>query len=269
MVVDIMANKITAYVADFDISLMPINLTGRLVPMRRTGSSKDTALVSICPQCELPTGVDQQYFCQAAEHHGPFKQGELAKAKDINKTLVKVGKDDVKTAKTSTLPLNYLELAVYNAAQVEAATYPGSNAYIFYPKHVNAQYGVMVEVVGNPEFAFIGTVNLKHHETLVRLSRWEDFIVIQQLLYPEDLNETTETPVTYTDEFLATMLQFTEQQLKPFYPTEYKNNIKEQVLALTAAAGEGIAPPLPEKKNDDSAALEQLKAWLDNEKVKV
>jgi non-homologous end joining protein Ku len=139
---------------------------------------------------------------------------------------------------------------------------------VFYPKVANQQYGVLAELVGIPELALIGTCNIKHNEHLVRLDRWQNLLIVQTLLYPEDLNETDAPPIEFSKDFMETMLEFAAKSVKEFNSEDYRNGVAERVAALTAAIESGEPAPAIERKSSDDMALEQLKAWLEQgEKV--
>lgn len=250
-----------SYVAEFQISLFPINLIGKLLTVRRTGSATESALISVCPQCETPNPPKQSYNC--SEGHGPYSLSELDKAKKVDGVLVRVDKEAAEEAKTSTLLLNYLDVTVHPKDDILASTYPSANAYIFVPKVANEQYGVLVSVVESSPYAFIGQVNIKHHECLVQLKVWNGHLILQQLLYPEDVTEVEQTPVKTNQEFLTTLKKFVKSNAKEFEPTDYKNETKVRMAALVEAAKTGAEiPAVPTKKTDDQVALEHLKELL-------
>jgi non-homologous end joining protein Ku len=254
--------KAQSYVSEFNISLFPISLVGKLVTVKRTGAAQETALTNICPKCEVPTKPEQFYICP--NHTDKYKSGELAKAKKVGKDLVRVDPKQAKAAKSSLLPLDLLELTIHPAEEVESQTYRSANAYLFVPNVQSKQYGVLVDIIKDSQYAFIGQVNIKHNEYLVRLLTWQGFLIVQQLLYPEDVNEV-ETPVyEHSQEFVDTMLEFVQKNVVEFSAENYKNQAKVRFAEFIKATENGEEVPVIESKKVDSddVALENLKKLL-------
>lgn len=253
--------KVQSYVSEFHISLMPVNLVGKLVTVRRTGSAQEGSLTNICPKCETPTKPSQYYICP--NHTDKYTTGQLDKAKKEGNKLVRIDKDQATAAKESALPLNVLNLTIHPAEEVEAQTYGSANAYLFLPNIETQQYGVLVDIIKESPYAFIGQVNIKHHESLVRLTSWQGFLVVQQLLYPEDVTEVSVPKCPAEPEFVDVMSQFVETSVKEFTASNYKNETKERVAQLVEATAKGEElPELPEKKTQDDVALANLKELL-------
>lgn len=255
--------KAQSFVKDFVISLNPISMSGSLFTVRRTGSAQETALVSICPECENTPTVLKQFYGNGPCGHGPYTLSDLSKAKKVNGKLVKVGQAEAAAAKESPLPLNLLDLSVHPRDTMEAITYPSTKAYIFIPSVVTQPYGVLVNIINSSPFAFVGISNIKHSETLVRLVAWRGFLILQQILYPEDVSEVEVPEDISTEEFITTMEQFIEKTAKPFEKEDYKNDTKIRLELLVKAMSAGESVPIPvEKKTGDDVALANLKALL-------
>lgn len=257
-----MVTKSQAYVGEFEISLFPVSLTGKLFTVKRSGSAKETALKNVCPVCEEATPLAQSSNCP--ENHGPFSASEVSKAKEVNGKLLKVGKVEAESAKESPLDLNRLDLTVHPAEDVEEQTYPGANAYIFVPTNVTQQYAVLRDIVETSPWAFMGISNIKHHETLVRLQVWKGHLIVQQLLYPEDVNPIEQSQAEADGEFVLVLNDFITKSEKPFDVANYKNEMKARLNLLVKAteAGESAPVNVAPKKNTDALALEKLKELL-------
>lgn len=254
--------KAQSYVSEFHVSLYPVNLVGKLITVRRTGSATESALKNICPKCSDPTLPEQFYICP--NHTDKYKSGDLDKAKKVGQKLIRVDKGQAQGAKESSLPLNVLDLTIHPAAEVEAQTYGSANAYLFIPNLQNKQYGVLVDIIKSSPYAFIGPVNIKHHETLVRLTTWQGFLVVQQLLYPEDLSEVDVPQYEHSADFVATLQEFVAKNVKEFSAEDYKNDTKLRMAQLVEATASGQdLPEFPKKQiTEDDIALANLKSLL-------
>lgn len=248
-------------VSDMTLTLSVVSVSGRLVNVLAPNAEKDVQFTSICPDVshEAPERVFQQYRCE--HDHGPWGVADLAKAKEQEDgTLVRVTKADIEAAKASDLPENVLNLTVHPRNEVEGSTYPTRFAYVFYPKALLPQYGLLLDLVAEPDLAFIGQCNLRGTEKLLRLERWGDNLVVRALWYPEYLNEREAIEVDYDSALLTEFLPLIESRVESFDPEKYQNGVRERILALTGEANAAVAEAAaPKAETDLLAAMKALK----------
>lgn len=256
-----------AFVADMTISLTPLSVNGKLVPVAPSSAKKGSSLKLACPECgaeaePIASAMVQGYTCEVSGH-GPFIVGDCLKAKvNEDKTLTLVSEDAVKQAKASDLPPNYLELTVHPAQAVVRQTFPSEFSYVFYPKQVTPQFGVLLDLVAEPDLAFIGYCNLRNSEKLVRLTRWGDNLLTQCLLYPEDLYDREIVDIEYPAKLLETMVSIVEGSVAEFDPAVYTNNVKARMAEIVGGSvSAGVAAKAP-KVNDADALLAAMEATL-------
>ena len=241
---------VSKYVSDFEISLLVLNCSGSLVGVKRSGLVKETGFKTVCPECEQPTPMKQQYRCENGHVCLP---GAVRKAKEISKgELQFVRAEEIKAAKESELPLNVLDLTVHSASDVDHFTYPSDSAYVFYPKAPNQAYAVLLDLVSDPSLAFVGFCNLRNSEKLLRLHRWEDNLVVQTLWTPDELNERDSNDLddVAADPKFKKILDFVRSDVEDFEPESYKNRRRERLMEVVGS-GDVIRTRPAQKEDKD------------------
>lgn len=236
-----------AYVSEFQIALGPIRLTGKLVKVTRSGSDEYRRFTSVCPDCQNPTPVFQQYVCTADPTH-VHPMGELDKAKDIDGTLVRMTVEDIAEAKTSDLPSNRFVATVHPADEVLNSTYDSDNAYLFLPSDDDPEaLAMLTHVIDKSGKAFIAMVNLRNNEGLFRLTTWRGYVVVQKLYWPDDCNSFDDVTAECDEVLAAAGQSFVDKITKPFDADEYKSSVKERLLEMEQAAVSGTPVPARER----------------------
>jgi non-homologous end joining protein Ku len=238
-------SKPRAYVGSFTMHFGPATTSGRLLAIRTPDKAPK---LHYC----TPDGQPVRQ-CYVDDNEKVYFHDELGRAvMDDEGNLVPVNADAVDQAKTSELPLNVLNLTAHNTEDVEKFLFPSNNnAYIFEPviknasnkiidDPVNTQWHDFLNVlVRDSESTFIGRCNLRNHEGLFRLSHYQGYIVIQKMLYPEDLNQyepiRPELDQVVKDKALSVVSAMTQ----PFDPSTYNNVITERLIQ---AASEDFDP---------------------------
>ena len=130
-------------------------------------------------------------------------------------------------------------------------------------------YALLWDAVRNGKGrAFIGSANVRNSEGVYRLTIWRDRLVLQRMLYPEDLNDHEPLDHTKIDSSIAD--KFSKQLSKlstDFDPEAYRNTTKERVAAVQAAfaAGEGVVVAAPTiKKPAGFDIMDALEAFDGN-----
>ena len=229
------------FVSDFTLQVGPISTNGFLTTLVKP--ERENKYKSVCPLCEEPHTVKQQYICtNEAEannpKHGPFVQNDLTvKARETDEGLVKVTKEELEAVRISDLPLNVFRATVHPREEVEQHTYSGDKAYVFTPSHPDEYFALLVSMVGNPDNAFVAICNVKKNEGFYRLKVWNGNIVLEKLLWPESLNgfeplnlETDERVVGAADAMI-------DRIRTPFDPEDYRSSVLDRLRAINEALG--------------------------------
>jgi non-homologous end joining protein Ku len=148
-----------------------------------------------------------------------------------------------------------------------------NNAYIFEPviknasnkiidDPVNTQWHDFLNVlVRESEATFIGRCNLRNHEGLFRLSHYQGYIVIQKMLYPEDLNQYEPIRPDLDSVVKDKALSVVRSMVQPFDPSTYNNVITERLIEATSEDFDPDAITSPTEKAgsiDMSSALDSF-----------
>ena len=257
-------SKPRAYVSNFTMHFGPATTTGRLLPIRTP--DKAPKLHYCTPEGEP---VKQ---CYIDENGKTYFTDELGRATmDDDGNLVQVNSEAIQEAKTSDLPLNIINLTAHNSEEVERHLFPSNNnAYIFDPviknssnkvidDPVNTQWHDFMNVlIRDSEATFVGMCNLRNNEGLFKMSHYQGYIVVQKMLYPENLNQYEpihpELDAVVRDKALSVV----RAMVQPFNPDSYKNVISERIAE---AASEDFDPEnFQPKERAESAGLDMASA---------
>jgi non-homologous end joining protein Ku len=175
-----------AYVSQFAVGLGPLfNVQVEVVPVRRT-SEGSTGFSNVCPAC---LGESSQiYTCE--NNHGPFKVGELQKAKATPQGLIPLSEEDLETLKDD-MPVGLLSLHVCPRADIAGATLTEGTSYRLRPakKAPPGQYALLMAMASHPEFALYGMakLNARSKTRPVILTAFRGQVVMSQLVPPQEV----------------------------------------------------------------------------------
>ncbi len=226
--------KLKAYVSEMTLRLGPVTANGKLVGVR-TPVSKDkkSPFKMVTPEGKA---VQQQYVDVDGS---TWKPVELARAIEVDGELKIVEPEAAKAAKVSSnLPKNVLNLVAHNAADVDGKTFPSDkNAYVFVPNTndpANAQYNeLLIGMLAKSDKAMVGLASIRNVEGMYRLSVWRGHLIVQQQLYPEEINEHE---VANTDSLLADKgLKIIEKLTIPFDPEMYRDASVDNIANFMAS----------------------------------
>lgn len=235
-----------AYVSEYQLRVGPINVIGTLTNITRTNSQEHNRYVTVCPDCETPTPVEQRYICPTDPTHGPYRQRELTvKARDIGDgQLVKVDSEEVEAARRSVLPLNVFQATAHPRNEIETVTFPDDKAYVFTPRQTDEYFAVLYDLVETSDYAFVAVTNVRNSEGFFQLTTWNNCLVLQKLRWPSDVNHFTPAATVVKPELRDAALNMIERLASPFDQESYMNGlstVKERLKALVEAL-EGNEP---------------------------
>lgn len=246
------APKQRAVASGMVIQLGMLTLIVDAVPVRRPNLSK-SGFSFRAPQCG--TRVSQAYVCTCPDKHGPYKEDELGRGRDVDGTFVAVSAEEYETAMAAAIPKGEWALSVYPADQIETLTRPDESAYrLRATKGTSTKvYGVLLAAAADPRYALVGEINLKGAQKPYRLTAWKTMLVAQSIIRPDDLSVPegidAEAPDTRTTKLLEQLLK---GELKKFTADTFRNTRAERLEALDAAkrTGETVVlsslAPVPE-----------------------
>jgi non-homologous end joining protein Ku len=233
-----------AYVTNFTISLGPIQLVGRLLPLiqseRARGANKFRQVV---PDTDVPVLAKQRYIADGAdEADAPtlYTARDLVYALETDDGLAFVSAEDVAEARKSDLPLNVCNVTIHPAETVNDCLFPADNSYVFEPALANEHYAALVSAVADPRFVFLAAMNLRNHEGLFRIVVHNDALVVQKMYWPEDLNEIDLPDVETTPQLVNAVSAMVSALMVDFDPESYTSGVREKVAAINS--GEVFSP---------------------------
>lgn len=230
---------------DVDVTIGPmLNFTCDLISPTVSARSKEgkargkIETKMACPTCYGNTTTSlakQQYVCENYPDHGPFQQGELAKAvvnPDGSLTTLGLAKE-VDAARKLTVadesPTGELKIdfTPHAADDVFASTYPGPLSWIVRPPKksgkaafesavaIAAESG-RIDVPDGDPICLIGSIVLDGKKRWLRLDRWGNQLVFRELYRPDELKTGLEMNTDEPDPRLAMARQFIATFSAPF-----------------------------------------------------
>jgi len=264
------AVKDRAYQKGVALVLGIMEVTGDLVSAKVTGAGSEEKFVSLCPECVAlndggyPGTVKQFYRCMESGH-SDHTMGDLAKGKENDDgEIIPLTKEQVELAKGSELEANVLELNVHRLSDVRDSTFQSGTSYVFRPANGGKLYPVLVNILKqDPELVFIGMMNLRKNDKLIQVTLGlNDQLVLQELVWPEDLKSFEDQQIEVKNSLLETAKSLLEQSVTEFQPEDYRKGSRKRLSDLVSWVTTGGAPsdqPVAEvsatKSDDDLEAV--------------
>lgn len=231
-----------AYVSQLTMNFGSASTVGSLFGIRATDRSGKYKLCT-------PTGdrVRQVYVDDVGNlfEYEDLERGTLDE--ETNKVEI-VEDSDIKAAKESKLEANVITLTAHDKNDIEEYLFPsGNQAYIFKPvvkkgKKViddpaNVQwYDFINTILRETDTALIGKCNLKNHEGLFRLGRYQGYITLQKQMYPEELNRFDEWTSSLELPIRNKANELSRRAIKGFEPASYEDDVKKRLVKLSPGA---------------------------------
>lgn len=253
--------KFKSHVSNMTLRLGPITSNGRLVAIRKTAPSAPKFKM-VTPDA-LP--VQQRYL--------EPESGKLYETKDLARAIVIDGETKVvdaaaaKEAKATTnLPKNVLSLVAHDASDVDGKTFPSDkNAYIFIPDEndpANVQYAeLLLAMLDGSGKALVGLASIRNVEGMYRISTWRGHLVVQQQLYPEEIND--HEPTHSTNMLADKAIKVIDKLTIPFDPELYRDNSAENISEFMATH-EGEVPTESDEADTVIDIASALDAFLED-----
>lgn len=264
--------KMKAYVSKFTIRLGPISMVGRLISLPKPGQKKKKYPFVL----STPNGEPvQQRYISESDPSVLYTTDELHRAiKKDDGTLVPVETETITEVKKSELAKDVINLTVHDADAVNDSLFPAdTNAYVFEPDFsdpVNIQWHSLITALlaEHPEFAYVGICNLRNSEGLFRIVLWRDRLVVQRLMYPDEINDhgalEKDLQGHVDDAAVAKAVKMLTKLNTPFVADEYVDTTRENLLALTAAVAESSDGAVATAKKESKGGGFDMLAALDS-----
>lgn len=259
--------KPRAFVGDFSIHCGPITTRGRLLPVKLPKEDG--------PKMCTPDGRSVQQVYQDDEgtiwYRDQLGRGTL----NEDGTFTLVDAEALNEAKQSDLPANVIDLTIHNADEVAGYLWPSDhNAYIFDPiikngkkvidDPVNRKWHDLLNImVRESGVVFLGKANLpRSTEGLYRLAIYQGHIVIQRMLYPEDLHQYETMNLTVSDDEKRQAIGVVRKLVTPFDPEAYEDEVRRRVAEVAAAEFDPDAIKRSQPRPEDISITKALEAFL-------
>jgi len=124
-----------------------------------------------------------------------WEQSELARAFTDNDAEVHViTAKEAKDATASKLPKNVANLTPHQTDSLKGEIYPGTgNSFVFEPNTADPfdlkAYEFLKVAVQSSGMTFLTTSNIRNSENFYRLNLWRGHLVLEPLIFPEELND--------------------------------------------------------------------------------
>lgn len=264
--------KLKAYVSKFTIRLGPISMVGRLISLPKPGQKKKKYPFVLSTPSGEPV---QQRYISESDPSVLYTTEELHRAiKKEDGTLIPVETETIAETKKSELAKDVINLTVHDADAVNDSLFPAdTNAYVFEPDFsdpVNIQWHALITALlaEHPEFAYVGICNLRNSEGLFRIVLWRNRLVVQRLMYPDEINDhgalEKNLQGAVDDAAVAKAVKMLTKLNTPFVADEYVDTTRENLLALTAAVAESSDGTVVTAKQESKGGGFDMMAALDS-----
>lgn len=258
-----------AYVGQFTLSLGLIQVTGKLLPVVIPNRTRVNQFRRVLPDRDTPVLVKQVYIAAdetTDEHERVYEPAELLSAKELDDgTLKFVDGDEVDEARTSDMPLNLAEVKVFRASDVDGRiwTDPKGGAFVFTPQSSNDHYAALVEAIGSGEHVFLGVANIRNSESFFRLRAWAGNLVVEKILWPDEVNEFDEVEVTSSSRLAGAITEMVRGMEDEFDPEQFTSSTKQALTELAERLSDGDDSPRPERpeREEQVDLLAQIEAF--------
>lgn len=258
------------YAGDVVVSFGLVSITGNIFPL--ASKDKVDSFRLGCPTCaesKVVSRMTQGYTCATDADHGPFPNGDCVRLTGDDENLSIVTEEEIAEVRTGDSDTEKkvapkLHLSVHPSSQVNRRSWPTGNSYWFEPNTGSEQsYGLLNDLVGEDDLAFVGTIVLRKQEKLVRLVRAEFGIVIEEIFRPEQIYDFVAPDTDYKGELIGVALDLVEKLKADFDPATYKSKVADRMAELVASKQGAEGTTAPTSSSKPSSGPTDLAALLE------
>ena len=242
-------------VSQFVVHFGPATVTGSLHSIK--ASEPKATIVTCGPNGEI---VKQGY----SDGENFWTQKDCGKGeKQEDGSMKLLSAEAVALAKASPMPKNVLNVEVHRSQDVDKFLFRSPDStYIMLPVIKNGRtviedpandkwYTFLRTAVENsPEHTFVGRANIRNKESTVRLGIHEGHLMVERMLYPEQLNEFPNPVGSLTATEAAKVSAIVEALTKPFDLSGHRDNVPDRLAVAVEAGADGVpkveAEPIPD-----------------------
>jgi DNA end-binding protein Ku len=256
-----MARSVWSGTIEFGLVSIPVSLT-------TATESKSIAFHQLHDKCG--TRIQEQRYCPHCER--VVEYSELEKGYEYSKGhYVKVTKEDLEK-----LPLPSKKVIVLDnfVKQEEIDPIYFNGTYYAEPDNASERpYTLLLETLRKKELVAIGTLALRNKERLCCIRVFENSLVIEILLYPDEIRKHTEHKLSskVTEKELAVADHLVDLMSGEFEPEKYTDHYREALSELIHEKLDGAEEPGEEIKRPRGGGqvldlMAALQASLDSAK---
>jgi non-homologous end joining protein Ku len=223
------------------ISFALVSFSVDLLPATISKSIKKESFTNICPKCDEPHKLRQQYVCSFDDTHGPFTTTDAAKAiTTADGTLRRCTPEEIESVSKAAARSLSVDLSVFPADQIENATLPSGTVYRLKLRNPNKgsmqSYALLVELVRNQEYAFVCEITMRSVERMFRLTANNGALTIVELARPEDVYSTEPIEMPLDDKIRALADRVVEEYCDEFDPQSWASKRAARIEALRGSS---------------------------------
>lgn len=206
--------------------------------------TKETAFHTVCAgaaedSAHAPARVRQSLICPDCAND---VKDTFRKAREVGKgTYALVDSAELEAAAVDEALKLQMQLTVHDAADVDATALPGEKVYYLEPGKgplVAKSYNLLRDkIAANPDKVICTIWAGRSKPGMFRLGVFGDALTLEQLAWPENVRQAPAVPeMDYTEQESAMIGQLLESIEAPFDATTYRDERKDQITAIIAAA---------------------------------
>jgi non-homologous end joining protein Ku len=245
------------------VNLGMMSMVGSLHTIESTESKKAPSFKNCCKECYETGGIaqpiNQRNHCENG--HGPFGSEGILKGKEGDDgTLAIVGTaEEVKEAKAASLEIKKIDLVIHNADEWDAAVFPGAISYLYLPAQGNDLFSALIAAMDEDgrilcddgvDRVLTGALRVRDVEHVVRATKWNEHLVFNSVLRPEQVKEFPASPAGEVSEKNLGMIRtLVALSTEPFDPDNYRDENRARLAQWVAARRTGVTvQPQPTTK---------------------
>lgn len=179
-----------------------------------------------CPECDMEVSWEEveKGFEVAKDEYVSFSAEDFESLPLASKNVLEVE--------------SFVEIGEIDPIQFE------SSYYLEPDKKGQNSYSLLRTTLEKKKLVAVGKITLRTKERLCIVRVYESFLLVETLLYPDEIFDANESPiakVTSSKQELTIAEHLVDLMTKPFDPSEYKDNYREALESLVEAKVSGKA----------------------------